>query len=203
MSLEKIPDYKVDLELIMEQWKNSSNLLGIITAALNRGNDMEDAIFEVRDLTNLDTATGINLDVLGKPWNESRENRPDDDYRIAIKRKKLEFYSGAPEEIISILKGSYGASFVMYYPQYPGKYITVSDSEVTQEQQDEISMAGVTGFKGGHLIDANGNHIVYFGGFETGNIVDANGNNIIDFEGGKLQYVEAELPGGKILHVSG
>ena len=201
--MDKIPDYKINLDLIMEQWKKSPNIIGIITASLNRANDMEDAIFEVQELTNLDTATGINLDVLGKPWNEFRESRSDDDYRVAIKLKKLEFYSGTPEEIISILKASYNASYVTYYPEYPGKYITVSDSTITQEQQDEISMAGVTGSKGGYLIDALGNNIVFFGEFETGNILDVDGNNIIDFEGGNIQFIIDEIPGGRILHVSG
>lgn len=170
--MDKITDYKINLELIMEQWKKSPNLIGIITASLNRANDMEDAIFEVQELTNLDTATGINLDVLGKPWNEFRESRSDDDYRIAIKQKKLEFYSGTPEEIISILKASYGASFVAYYPEYPGKYRVRTDAVVEQTSIDEISMAGVTGFLSGRIIDVEGN-----------SIIDVEGNNIVHING--------------------
>lgn len=160
MSLEKIPDYKVNLDLIMEQWKRSPNLLGIISAALNRGNDMEDAIFEVRDLTNLNTAVGINLDVLGKPWNEFRENRPDEEFRNAIKQKKLEFYSGTPEEIISILKGSYGATFVKYSTGYPGKYRVVGDGTISQRELENISMAGVGSWLAGFIIDVEGNHLI-------------------------------------------
>lgn len=166
--MDKITDYKINLDLIMEQWKNSPNILGIITASLNRANAMEDAIFEVQELTNLDTATGINLDVLGKPWNEFRESRSDVDYQIAIKLKKLEFYSGEPEAIIEILKASYGATFTRYSPDYPGKYRMLSDSIITQNELDNISMAGVTGFTADFLIDVEGNYIV-----------DVEGNNII------------------------
>jgi len=166
--IEQIPDYSVLVEKLMEQWKNSPNLVGIIEGSMVQANKMEDAIFEVRDLTNLDVATGINLDVLGKPWNELRESKSDADYRIAIQEKKLLSFSGEPEVIISILKGTYAGTFVNYSPEYPGKYRVKTDATIPFNSLQEISMAGVQGFLAGNIIDQAGNFIV-----------DEQGNNII------------------------
>lgn len=170
--IEQIPDYAIFLDKMLHQWQNSPNLKGIIAASMVQANKIEAAIFEIRDLMNLDTASGINLDVLGKPWNEERGGRTDAAYRAAIRQKKLQAFSGEPETIISILKGGYSASAVFYTPEYPGKYRVRSDADVTLTQLQEISMAGIQGFLSGNLIDALDN-----------NIVDANGNNIIHVAG--------------------
>lgn len=160
MSLEKITDYKTFANLLMEQWKNSPNLKGIVEAFMNSGNKIEDAIFEIRDLMTLENGSGITLDLIGKIWNESRNGRNDTDYKNAILLKKTQYFSGEPEAIISILKASYGASFVIYTPEYPGKYRVNTDAVITNKQLNEISMAGVGGFVASNILDQEDNFII-------------------------------------------
>lgn len=166
--IDKIGDYNINLELMLEQWKSSEKLKGVISASMTRANDMEDAIFEVRDLMDIDNGEGLSLDYIGKVWNTDREGNDDAAYRILLKQTKAKSFSGEPESIIEILKATYGATFVQYSPEYPGKYRLVTDAFLSQSILDNISVAGVGAVLGGAIIDANGN-----------NIVDANGNRLI------------------------
>lgn len=166
--IEQISDYDSFRDYFLEQWKNSPNLNALVSASMVQANKMELAVFEVRDLMNLNTATGTQLDTIGKVWGVYRETSNDDAYRLAIKEKKSRTFSGEPEAIIEILLANYGATSVEYSPEYPAKYRLVSDGYLSQEVLNNISAAGVGAVLGGNIIDALGNFLV-----------DAFGNNII------------------------
>jgi hypothetical protein len=159
------------LELFLQQYANSVNLLGIASGANAQADELETALFEIRDLFWLDTATGVQLDTIGLIFVVDRNGKSDADYRNAIKEKITQKFSGEPESIIEILKTIYGATFVIYtpgWPTIPASYYIVTDGTITQEQLEMISPAGVQPFLGDFLVDALGNKIQ-----------DANGNNII------------------------
>lgn len=158
--MDKIVDYKVNLDLLMQQWKDSANLVGIISASMDQANKMEDAIFEIRDLMDLENGEGVTLDYIGKVWNEYRDGRSDTQYREAISFKKTNYYSGEPEAIISIAKSLYNATYVFYSPEYPGKYRINTDATILNEELASISPAGVFGFVAGNLVTATKDNIV-------------------------------------------
>ena len=129
--------------LLIEQYKNADNLKSILSAKSAQANSLEQAIFEVRDLIYLDTATGKQLDILGKIWDVPRMGMADEQYRDAIQRKIALKISGTIPEIINILKSLYSATYVEYYSQYPAKYLLITDANITQSELEAISPAGV------------------------------------------------------------
>jgi hypothetical protein len=156
----KIPDYKYNLDLIISQYLTADNLRGIISAADDAANDIETALFEIRDNFYLSTAVGVQLDVLGIIFGEEREGRIDEIYRQAIAQKAVLSYSGEPEAIIEILKSTYEATTVTYRPGYPGKYYILTDTIIESILLDPISPAGVKGLIEQYLVDAVGNNII-------------------------------------------
>jgi hypothetical protein len=144
--MNKIDDYKFNLDLFLDQYKNSDRLQGIVSAADGAANDIETALFEIRDNIYLSTAIGEQLDLLGIVFNEPRAGRDDTEYRIILQIRAASAYSGEPEGIISILKSIYGAGSVQYRPFYPGKYYLWVDIDfITTAILNRISPAGVQG----------------------------------------------------------
>jgi anti-sigma regulatory factor (Ser/Thr protein kinase) len=166
--ITQIVDYRIFAEQLLTQWKDSTKLRGIIEASLDQASKIEEAGFEIRDLMDLDTATGEALDFIGGVWNVHRDGRTDAEYRPVIRLQKTSTFSGEPEAVIEALKASYGATFVVYSPEYPGKYRMRSDAIVKNGEIETISSAGVGFFLAGRIVDAVGNPIV-----------DAVGNQII------------------------
>lgn len=166
--LEKINDYNENLSLFLTQFQDSTKLNGIMTAAYNRANDIETALFEIRDEMGLDNAIGVQLDILGKVFSEDRQGRNDTNYRLAIQQKASTIYSGEPEALIVILKNIYGATYAYYGPLYPGKYYINTDAAVIGSDILPFSLAGVNGFIGLPLEDET-----------EDTIVDADGEEIL------------------------
>lgn len=172
--LERITNYdEVTLPLIVRQYFNSDRLRGIIESMNDRADELEQALFEIRDEFWIDTATGAQLDVIGSILGESRLGRNDTDYRAAIKAKAAQIVSGESEGIISVLKSLFGATFVDYMPEYPtvpAQYRLLTDAVVTLAELEVFTVAGVLGL------------ISY-------PIVDQAGNNLVDFDGNKILAV--------------
>lgn len=158
--LDKITDYKENLRLFLTQYQDSVKLTSIMSSAYDQANDIETALFEIRDEMDIETAVGTQLDILGRVFNEERLGRNDDDYRVAIKLKASTIYSGEPEAIIAILKSFFGATSVKYFPNYPGKYYVYTDTELTFEVLKPFSPAGVEGAFGYALVTEDGKFIV-------------------------------------------
>ena len=144
MELTQITDYQAIAEsLLIEQYKDSVNLIGVLNTKSEQANDLEQAIFEVRDSIYLDVATGAQLDIIGHVWNVPRVGLNDNEYRAAIEFKVALRISGTIPELIQILKSVYGATYVEYFPQYPAKFLIISDADINQTELESISPAGV------------------------------------------------------------
>ncbi len=163
--IQKIDDYDVNLSLFLYQFRNSTKLQGIIKAAHKSANDIETALFEIRDNFYLDSAIGIQLDILGIVFQEDRLSRDDDEYREALKIKGALNYSGEPEAIINIMNTVYGALFADYRPHYPGKFYMFTDAVLPYSKLNQFSPSGVQGYLEQFILDTEGNYIL-----------DANGN---------------------------
>lgn len=140
-------DYSTGLKLFLTQYKNSTKLKGVVDSAYDRADDIELALFEIRDEYWLSTAIGDQLDVLGSIFQVSRDGDIDADYRARIQAKASLIASGEPESIISILKDIFGGTFAIYYqstyPSPPAMYYVYSDGTITIAELIAYSPSGV------------------------------------------------------------
>jgi hypothetical protein len=171
-SFTQIQSYRSQvLSRMMEQYK-ASKLSELVGGISDFADDIETALFELRDLFWLETAEGVQLDVIGLIFDVSRQGLNDSDYRVAIKARSSTRFSGTPEDIISILISFFGASSVIYENGYnygvPADYTVTTDATITDEQFDVISVAGVKGNlivpNLSYLTFLNGDPIRYLGG---------------------------------------
>ncbi len=159
--ISRITDYDaVTLNLILDQYKESPRLQGVVRAANTQAEDLEEALFEIRDRFRIDTAEGAQLDTIGRILREERGGRTDEEYRQGLKARGAQTFSAEPEAIIGILKALFGATYVEYTPEWnhtPAQYNVRTDADVTEEQLQAISPAGVLGLLYGYLQDGEGN----------------------------------------------
>ena len=146
MSITQKTDYSTGLSLIISQYKNSTKMKGMIDASYDQADDLETALFEIRDEYYLSTAVGDQLDMIGDIFQVGRDGDVDVAYRLRIETKASLIASGTPEDIIFILKNLFGATTVTYipgWPSHPGSYYIISDSTITLAQLINYSPAGV------------------------------------------------------------
>lgn len=171
----QISDYDKNLILLIQQYKDSPFLQGIMKVFNKGANQLETACFEIRDLYWLDTAEGVQLDTIGTILGYSREGRSDADYRTFLKSNAGATFSGTPEEVISLLKASYGyPSPIEYFrDSVPAQYYIYDEDrlELSNDILETISPSGVLGLFAypiawgdtaddePWLIDANGDEI--------------------------------------------
>ena len=89
-------------ELVLEQYKSSPNLKGLIQAAVEEcAQPLEDAAFNVQNFLDVTIAEGEWLDVLGKLVNVKRNGgETDTDFRARIVAKAKEDSAGTPDNVI-------------------------------------------------------------------------------------------------------
>lgn len=82
-----------------------NNIQKLLDAILLPMQDVEDALQQCLTDRTLETATGINLDVIGRLVGELRQGQSDDDYRISIQaRVASNRSSGTMEDLIRVAK---------------------------------------------------------------------------------------------------
>lgn len=151
---------------LMEQYKphHAPKLNALLEAVCSQKDDLEAALFSIRSGFYLETACCEQLDYLGTLFNVDRAGRDDDTYRIAIKQVAALRSFATPEDIISVLKGVYGATFVTYIPEYPAGCAILTDADVTQAILELIAPAGVQVRGSSFIVDYDGNNIVDYDG---------------------------------------
>ena len=169
MEMQKHDDYNtLVFEKRMQQYKNSPRLSSIIETANDQANDLETAIFEVRDLFYLPTAEGVQLDIIGYIFNTFRQpGESDTDLRTRIQISASSRFSGTPEEIITAIIVIFGGTYANYIPLYPAGFFIATDAILTNEQIEKLAPAGVGVGELNYLVDAN-----------NVNIADANAQDI-------------------------
>lgn len=92
-------------DLLLSQFKDKENINLIVEALVEEVQEAEDALIPLRDLRMLETATGANLDNIGKRMKVQRTSDNDADYRTAIKIRILRKISrGTASDIKTIFK---------------------------------------------------------------------------------------------------
>ena len=121
--MEKIESYKEEGDkYVPEQYKNSSNLRGVVDALLSQCDDLETAFFEILGSIDLRTAIGPALDYLGEIVGVTRKpGESDDAYRKRIYQYRD--LQGAPthEGIRSALHLLTGQTGIGLYPNWPAE----------------------------------------------------------------------------------
>jgi hypothetical protein len=155
----KKTDQNEDLKLMLGQYRKSTNLNGLVATNNKQSQDLEDALFELRDEYYIDTAEGVQLDVIGNIFKVERKGSNDTEYRQRITVTAASIGSGEPEFIISALLALYGATYVNYFPGYPGEpasFTVITDAIVTIPELTFLAPAGVKPYLGGYLLLEDG-----------------------------------------------
>ncbi len=106
MSLSLKENHVVEgLTFLMEQYKEHPKIAAFLTAFLERIQEIEYVIWDLVSLKDLDTAEGVQLDLIGRIVNRAREGRDDDTYRLWLRAQVLiNRSSGTPEEMMTLAR---------------------------------------------------------------------------------------------------
>lgn len=135
--------------LLVEQFEKSPNLLGLVGIYVKQIQDIENAISNVIQSRNLESATNAQLDIIGERAGEPRNFRDDDTYRAAIKvRIFLNHSSGEPESVRAAAKAFTQATTVYLYELQPATLWIHIITNFTLPSDllsnlEEIALAGV------------------------------------------------------------
>lgn len=106
------------LALLLQQWRSSPKLMGILATYLRQFQTLENVTWDVINSRMLDTAVGAQLDMLGDLVGEARRGRSDIDYRAAVKlRIRVNRSQGTAEDVIDVARQ--GGGVTPLYRQYP------------------------------------------------------------------------------------
>ena len=137
----------------------SQKLKGLIAAGLYQGQTIEEALFEMRDGLWIRTAQGVQLDLLGRVYRESRQGREDEEYRTAIAVRAASVVNGTPDEIITFLKLAFGFTAPIYTPEYPAAFWIEPPADLTVSQLERFSPAGVAAFPAEYMVTVEGEYV--------------------------------------------
>ena len=111
------------LERLLEQYKDRPKLKGLMSGLVNPLQEIEEELTKLESERWLDEAEGLQLDHLGKIVGELRNNRGDEEYRMAIyTRIFLNRGGGTPEDIIAALDLVYRPERIEYSELYPASF---------------------------------------------------------------------------------
>jgi len=104
MTVDKITNHEdLALDRLITQYKNKTNIEGVIKSFSTQIQELENVLFQVLDDTWVSTSTGQQLDNLGVLLNQSRGSLDDDDYRALLLITISKYNSETTiEDIISI-----------------------------------------------------------------------------------------------------
>lgn len=157
--------YDFLLSYMMEQYKNSPLFDGVLDTTALQSNDLEQALWEIRDLFYLSSAEGVQLDIIGKIFGLNRNgSESDTDFRQRIKLTAAARFSGTPDEIIQTVQIFFGATTVSFIPLYPAGFALFTDVSLTKQELEALSPAGVGVGEFANLVDAVNNPITDFFG---------------------------------------
>ena len=119
--MDQITDYGPIVDNLRIEFYNGSNLISGIAKGDNpQYEELEQVNFDLIEKRWLDTAEGVQLDVLGEILDIERFGRDDESYRTLLQLKvKINVGSGTPELLIESVKLLYNATTVNYIPAYP------------------------------------------------------------------------------------
>lgn len=96
---------------LAEQFKNKLRIAAVVAAHARQWQEIEDALEQLLVMRDVDTAEGVQLDVLGKIVGEARGGQADAQYRLRVRaaiRRNLS--CGAVEDVLAVFRALVGAA---------------------------------------------------------------------------------------------
>lgn len=107
----------VGLKLLIEQFRNADAVNHVLTSHLDSFQDLENVLWDVINSRFLDTAVGVQLDILGGLVGERRGAANDVDFRSAIRlRIRVNRSQGLAEDVIQV--GTLVTGAALDYQEY-------------------------------------------------------------------------------------
>ena len=155
----QITDYNsVVRAKILSQYNRAVRLLGIVVIGCQQADNIEQAMFEIRDGLWIRNAVGVQLDLLGRIYKVLRKTMTDDEYKIQLQFQAATLVNGNPEEILTFLSFVTGLTDLEYLPEYPaGFLVPTSTTVVDQATLELLAPAGVRVGYGNPMQDYFGN----------------------------------------------
>lgn len=127
------------IKRLIQQYRESITVHGLITPFVDQIQDLENALFPFFTAYGIDTAVGEQLNNLGEIVGEPRNGLSDDAYRIQIKAKIIKnIYEGEPNTMILIFQSLTGANVVILNELYPAAFAISADGVTPGLDPDEI-----------------------------------------------------------------
>lgn len=147
---------------LMEQYKpdTAPKLNALLEATGAQKDELEAATLTVRSGMYLPTAIGAQLDLIGAVFNVARDGKSDVEYRQSIRIISAMRSFASWEDVISVLRGVYGAAYVHMFPDYPAHMRLVTDAPVTKALVENFMPAGTSVGLAAYLVDMDGAYIV-------------------------------------------
>ena len=157
--MKHISDYTPVVQAtLLSQYKRAGRLLGIVEAGCSQANNVEEAMFEIRDGFWIRNAVGVQLDILGRIYKVPRGSLSDDNYRIQLQFQAASLVNGNPEELLTFLSFVTGVGDLEYFPEYPAGFaITTDETSVNRALLESLAPAGVRVDYANPMLDALGN----------------------------------------------
>lgn len=119
------------LDRLLEQFKDKPNIRGTLGAYLSQTKGVEDLYFDLIENRGLETASGVQLDILGNLFGESRNGKSDEEYLKAIKFTiSIDNSKATPDYLMSIVKEFTESTTVNYFQHQPACYQITFDGDV-------------------------------------------------------------------------
>lgn len=153
-------NFKEDAKsLLLPQFSRAENLKNILGALVEPFQGIRDGAYQISEGYDIETAEGVQLDVLGENLNVERQERSDEEYRDAIKARILINNSkGTSSDFIRMLKLVLGdiEFTVIENPSAPAQVQVIIYSPqnvINEELVNDITPCGVKGLFLGNPYD--------------------------------------------------
>ncbi len=124
---------------LREQYKGKPTIEALITAWVGQIQELEQILIDLSTQRSIDTAAGIQLDLIGELLNKPRNGRSDVDYRILLLAKVAQNISrGTPEDVIAVFKILTSSALVQLGDGHKGEIYLLADHALTQSEVNFI-----------------------------------------------------------------
>lgn len=126
MALAKITTHAADaVARLLEQFRTGASMPALVRTFAAQAQAAEDALWDVLVLRQLASATGAQLDVLGRVLGQPREGRADADYVLWLRARMLiNLGSGRPEDLLAIFAAvTQGSTGLQLEEQFPASIV--------------------------------------------------------------------------------
>lgn len=135
MTLEQTADHvEQALSSLLSQYRERPVLEGWLSAFVDQIQELEDAFFELLLQRFLSTATGAQLDVIGRIVGRARNALGDGDYRILLSAWiRANRSDGTGDDVLDVVELALQGANLTFTPFYPASFVVWVDEAMTAD----------------------------------------------------------------------